>query len=240
MRRLRPTPVACGSLRAATYGRPLALPLVLGLTLVLSAAAPMPRAAAQGDVPLADVLQIVVRDKELIAFDAEGGGQTTQSLQLGEQVLWWGSRGRVGVVITGRRILAVATGSAAWQEERLKRVEAPPARALLGERVALILTEKRALGFDGGSGNLVESSLGPRERVVRTAVGSNAAVVVTGRRVLGLSPFRGGFFEASLRISEDIESVDALANLVTVTTSNRLLVFRAPTGTWEERNLDLR
>jgi hypothetical protein len=58
--------------------------------------------------------------------------------------------------------------------------------------------------------------------------------------VLGLSPFRGGFFEAKLQLNERYEGTDAVANTATVRTSRRLLIFRAPTGTWEERRLDLR
>ena len=71
---------------------------------------------------------------------------------------------------------------------------APPPPPLLGDRVALVVTEQRVLGFDGGSRNLVERRLGPREQVLRTEVAANVAVVVTDRRALGLSPFAGGFF----------------------------------------------
>ncbi len=68
----------------------------------------------------------------------------------------------------------------------------------------------------------------------------NVAVAVTTRRALGISPFVGGFFPIDLRVGEDIESLSAAANLATLATSRRLLTFRANSGTWEERRLNLR
>src|SRR3990172_8006270 len=100
--------------------------------------------------------------------------------------------------------------------------------------------ELRAIGFDGGSGNLVTSSLGPRERVVHDATAENVGVIVTDRRALGVSPFVGGFFEVKLQTGEAFEALVAAANLATLTTSRRILIFRAETGSWEERQLDLR
>ena len=70
--------------------------------------------------------------------------------------------------------------------------------------------------------------------------GSNVGVVVTDRRALGLSPFVGGFFAIRLDIGDHIEAVSADSNLVTLTGVKRVLIFRATTGTWEERRRGLR
>lgn len=192
------------------------------------------------EVPLEDVLELLVLDRNLIAVDARQGGQRTLRLRLEERVLWTGSRGKVGVVLTDQRILAVASGSGAWQQESRELNETLPARAILGDRVALVLTSNRALGFDGGSGNLVESRLGIREKVLANSIGANVAVIVTDRRSLGLSPLVGGFFPVKMNLVEKLESVTAGANLATVTTDRRVLIFRAPSGSWEERNRSLR
>ena len=186
------------------------------------------------------VLQIVVTPRALFAVDAEGGGDNREALERGERVLWTASRGRVGVALTDRRVLAVAVRSAAWQETRYRRGESRPHLAELGDRVALVTTDRRILGFDGGSGNLIEESVGPREEVLDTRVGANLAVVVTSRRALGLSPFAGGFFTTDLRLGEAIEGFEAGSDVATLTTSQRLLVFRGRTGAWSERHLELR
>jgi hypothetical protein len=211
---------------------------LLALCLVAAATA-RAQLGAPDEVPLAEVLDVLLLDRDLVAISARQGGQVTERLQLDESVLWLGARGKVGVAITNRRILAVATGSGSWQETRLLRGEQPPAAPTLGDRVALVLTDRRALGVDGGSGNLVEYRLGPRERLLASQVGANVAVVATERSALGLSPLKGGFFPVSLSAGERIESITTGSNLATLTTDRRVLIFRTPTGTWEERTRDL-
>jgi len=207
------------------------------LALLLPLGAP---ARARNDALLAPLLEVQVLDRDLVAIDAEGGGQRTARIERGETVLYTRSEGRVGVAVTNRRLLAVATRSGAWQETRYRKDESPPADVEMGDRVALAFLPSRALGFDGGSGNLIESTLGPREIVEDSATGQNVAVVVTDRRALGLSADRGGFFDVRLRSGEKIESLSAFANHATLQTSQRLLVFRAETASWEERRRTLR
>jgi hypothetical protein len=216
--------------------------LTVGALLLAMAAGSAPTRAQNvpGEIPLADVLEILVVDRELLAIDAAGGGQTVARLRLNESVLWKGARGKVGVIITDQRILAVATQSGSWQEVDYRRTELRPESAMLGERVALVITSERVLGFNGGSGNLAEYRLGPRERVIVARAGENVAVVVTDRKALGLSPFLGGFFTTPLNLGDQIESVTAESNLATLTAGRRVLIFRATTGTWEERSRDLR
>jgi hypothetical protein len=213
---------------------------LLAAALTLAGSAPPAGAGSPGDTPLGDLLQVVVTRRALLALDAEGGGDTREALELGETVLWKGSRGLVGLALTDRRVLAVRTRSAAWQSERWRRGESRPHFVELGDRVALVATDRRVLGFDGGSGNLIESSVGPRERVVDAQVGANLAVVVTDRRALGLSPFAGGFFETDVRVGETIRGLEVASEVATLTTSQRLLIFRGRSGTWSERRLELR
>jgi len=195
---------------------------------------------ALGEIPLTDVLAVIVVQRDVLAIDARAGGRAKETLRLEEEVLWTGSRGRVGVAITDQRILAVATEFGHWARIALRRVETAPEYALLGERVALVLTDERVIGFNGGTGSLVEMSLGVKESVFVHRVGENVGVVVTNRRALGLSPFAGGFHEISLGLKERIESVSANANLATVVTDRRILIYRSPSGSWEERRLNLK
>ncbi len=217
-------------------------PIGLAVALLLSIASFVPLAAHanRDSAVLEPQLTIQVLDRQLLAIDAEGGGARSARLERGEQVLYTRQQGRIGVVVTNRRLLAIATRSGAWQEARLRQRESPPADIILGDRVALALLATRAVGFDGRSGNLIESTLGPREVVRDSAIGQNVAVVVTDRRALGLSSDRGGFFEVPIRPSERIESLDAVANLATLQTSDRLLIFRGETASWEERRRTIR
>jgi hypothetical protein len=196
-------------------------------------------APSRDEVPLADLLEILLLERELVAVDAASGGQTTAALHLGERVMWSGARGKVGVVLSDQRILAVAVGSAAWQEMRYQRAERPPGEAMLGDRVALVVTSRRAVAFNAGGAGLVEYRFGPGETLLSSRVGGNVGVVVTDRKALGFSPSAGGFFASRLQLRERIESVEVRSNLATVTTNRRVLIFRGPSGAWSERILDL-
>ena len=220
----------------STRGSSRAVLPVLLLAFGVATAVP---AIAQNQSPLSPLLEVQVLGRELLAIDSEGGGQRSERLERNETVLYTRSQGRVGVVVTDRRLLAIATRSGAWQQARYRNGEAPPADVEIGDRVALVLMRTRAVGFDGGSRNLVESGIGPREHVVDSAVGANVAVLITDRRALGLSSDRGGFFEVPIRLGEGIQSVTAFANHATLQTSQRLLIFRGPAATWEEKRLPL-
>jgi hypothetical protein len=224
--------VRCGRAAAA-----LGVGFALALAFVSAAPVRGQRVRAPGETPIADVLQVIELDRELVAVDGLAGTEIRVALELGERVLWTEARGRVGLAVTDRRLLAVATRSGAWQSTRFRRGEAPPEGAFVGEQVAIAVTSKRALGFDGGSGNLVERSLGPRERVIAADASGAVGLVVTDRRALGVSPFAGGFFTTALRVGESIEAVAATGNVATVRTSRRLLTFQAVGGLWVELDL---
>jgi len=206
--------------------------------ILLLACAPGPasaRSPRSDQLPLGELIEIVVLEDEILAVDAEGGGTSTIRRLLGEQVLWVGTRGVVGVVLTDERVLAIATRSASWREAPYERGEMPAQAAELGDRVALVALPQRVLGFVGSAGRFAEVRLGPREDLLALRVGANVAVVVTEREAYGLSPDAGGFFPIRLQLRERLEDVVARDNLATVQTDQRLLVFRAPTGTWAER-----
>jgi len=211
----------------------MALLLAIGL-LPAPASAQQTRPDAD-QLPLGDLIEIVVLEDEILAVDAQGGGSPTVRRRLGEQVLWTGTRGLLGVVVTSERVLGIATRSGSWQEVVYERGEPPPRGAELGDRVALVALPQRVLGFLGTASRFVEVRLGPQEDLRTLRVGANVAVVVTDREALGLSPDAGGFFPIRLQLKEKIGEVVARSNLATVHTNQRVLVFRSPTGTWAER-----
>lgn len=215
-----------------------ALPAILAAALL---GAPLAWSQQQDpradELPLGDLIEIVVIPRELIAIDATGG-ERVHRLDLGETVVWTGSRGKVGIALTDLRILAVGTESTAWQEIRYQRGESRSEGAILGDRVALVTTSYRAIGFAGGGG-LDEYRLGPNESMLSVRVGPNVAVVVTDRHVLGLSPVTGSFHRSKLQLREKLQTVDVRSNVATVHTDRRILTFRGPTASWSERKLSL-
>ena len=65
-----------------------------------------------GEVPLTDLLEVVVLEGELLAIDANGGGQLSQQLHLSEEVVWTGAQGRIGLVIFALALAVEGAGSA--------------------------------------------------------------------------------------------------------------------------------
>ncbi len=189
-------------------------------------------------MPLEDLLQIVVLERQLLAIDATGTGQADIELEIGERVRWHDARGRIGVALTDQRVLAIATG-AGWVQQRYRPTESPATGALLGDRVALVETSERMIGFTAAGGTLIEYRLGPRERVLARRAGANVAAFATGRRALGLSAQLGGFYPTDVGLRERVVALTASANVATLRTDRRLLVFQGPTGFWEERRLEL-
>lgn len=210
----------------------------LGFVLAVCAVAAL-AGAEPGLAPLEDRVQWLAFEHELVAVDAAGGGEHRAPLGIGERVIATFSDGEVGVALTEQRVLAVTATTGGVHEVRLRRGERIVGAPMLGDRVALVFTNLRALGFDGGSGNWLEASLGPRERVTATAVANHVAAFTTDRRALGLSPRRGGFFEAPLTLREGAVTLSATGDLVTLRTRTRLLVFRAASGRWSERSIGL-
>ena len=104
------------SLRRTALGLAAALLFLVGAGLGGEFRAP-------GETPIADVIQVLVLDREVVAIDGLAGTDLRIPLELGETVLSAEARGRVAIALTDRRILACAVKSAAWQQERYRRGE---------------------------------------------------------------------------------------------------------------------
>jgi predicted RNA-binding protein len=192
------------------------------------------------EVELEDVIEIEILGRDVYAFDLLGTARPFVRLEIGEELLWHDSQGRVGMVLTDRRALAVSPGTKGWREVRYRLRESVAPRALIGKRVALLMTTERALGYDARNGIWLVQDIGPNEKVEVARVGDGTAVFVTNRNAYGLSPSAGGFFVHPMAIHEKLQGVRVKANMATIDTSQRLLVFRAPSGIWssERRRLN--
>ena len=200
--------------------------------LLLALLAIAPAAPAQRDVfELEDTVTVVVVGRELVAH-AVNRGSSKLRLETGERLIWSGASGRIGFAVTDRRVLGFHR-STGWSERRLRIAEASPQRPELGPRLALFVTSKRAIAYDG---HWREESIGPQEGVFTAEVGTAAALVVTNRRALGISP-RSGFVPVKLHIHERIETARTVAASAEVTTSQRVLFFSGSAWTEQRRSL---
>lgn len=185
-----------------------------------------------------DVIGIERDGRELFAFDALTGARASFRLDVAEDVLFEASRGRVGVVLTDRRALGVAPGTD-WIELRLRLEEEPAGVVLVEDRVALLVSNRRALAFNG-VGGWVEEGFSPNEVATALRVGSSVGVVTTNRRALAIGPRLRGFASESLQLRESLEAVTAQDTLATIRTERRILVFSSPRGVWTTQKRLLR
>ena len=186
----------------------------------------------RGGVVLEDTISIDHIGRDLYAFDSQGGGRNKLELELRENVEFIQARGRVGLVVTNRRLLAISAGRGGWRSLPLQISERGRTHEWLSSRIALVVTPRRIIGFDAGIGSWVEVGVGPLEDVQDARVSSSTAVVLTENNAYGLSPDAGGFFAQPLQVHEEVESVSANGTIGRVLTSRRLLIFKSSTGTW--------
>jgi len=222
-------------------GSPLRMPrFVLAFSVLVALAG-----VGAAQVPLlpdeierTDVIAIERDGRDLFAFDALTGSRATKRLDVDEVVRFQASRGRVGVVVTDRRLLGVYPGGG-WVELRLRLDEEPSDAVLVEDRLALLATNRRALAFNGADGWIAES-LSSNEVATSLRVGAAVGVVTTNRRALGIAPRLRSFAAEGLQIREGLEAVTAQDALATIRTERRILVFSAPRGTWTTQKRRLR
>ncbi len=207
----------------------LSIAVLLVLTMSLPAAARLP-----DEVPLGDLVQVVTLNNKVIAIDARGGSQETVRLKAKEKVEWTGARGKIGVALTNYRVLAFSADGGAWQELSYTSGEERPDAALLGDRVAMLVTGYRIIGFNGA---FAEARFESTEKLVDSRVGQNVAVAVTTHRALGFANTVSQWVDTPMNSDEQLLSVTAGADFATVTTEHRIRVFRAPSASWEVRRV---
>lgn len=201
---------------------------------------------AQAQIPLfadeierLDVVSLEQDGRDVFAFNSVTGSRARVRLEADEVVLFNESRGRVAVVLTNYRALAVGAGGN-FQEARYRLAERAPEHAVVGERVALVATNRRALGFVGSLGGWIEESFTPAEDIEAIRAGAAVGVAATNRRILGLAPDVARFASLPLGVKESLESIEAEDTLAKLRTDRRILVFSGPRAVWTYRlrNLD--
>ncbi|MBW1899418.1 MAG: hypothetical protein JRI61_10210 [Deltaproteobacteria bacterium] len=105
---------------------------------------------SNADEEIEDLIYIAKSKNKIIAV-IEGGNKISLGLQAKEKVLWRGSNGYLGALLTNHRFLVISTSSNAWQVLHLKTDESEKGVASLSPYIALLVTDDRAIGFDAAS-----------------------------------------------------------------------------------------
>lgn len=184
-----------------------------------------------------DLIEIEVIDHKVIAF-RDGKDPLSFQLRLTEKILWKGSKGNLGIVLTDTRFLAISMTSEGWHETSLRMNEAAKVNIELSMNIALIVTSERVIGFDCTTNNFVEQRL-RLEKLLANEANMYVAVVVSTDRAFGLAMGKNMFVEIPFEMNERFVSLVIQSRLATVRTTNRVLSFQASDSSWNEVDLPL-
>lgn len=183
-----------------------------------------------------DYLQIRIAADEIVAVRNRLPAVAVE-LEFDERVLIDRIRGRVGAVLTNLRFLAISTQSPDWLELRLDIKEAFSGVVTVSQRMGLLLTADRAVGFDEGSRALVTYAIPLGEEVRGREAAFDVVAFATARRAVVLARGDDRFRAVEFEVAETFRSLAVTTGLVAVETSKRLLAFRTSSRTWSTRPL---
>jgi hypothetical protein len=144
------------------------------------------------------------------------------------------------IVVRARELLAVNAFTGGVVSADLERGENVLWTGVRG-RVALVVTDRRALGTVPGQSHWAERAFELRESEPQgIVIGERVAMIVTDRRVLGFEGVNGSWSEAFLQRREPVLSVQAGTNVAVAVTRNRVLGEAAAGGGIFQAGLELR
>jgi hypothetical protein len=184
-----------------------------------------------------DLIDIFESNSKIIAI-IKGKKTITFNLRPKEKVLWSGSNGYLGALLTNDRFFVISTSSGTWHRLDLRSNEAQKGVASLSPYIALLVTEDRAIGFDAASNRFIQTQLPIHDELLTTRLEKYVAVVITSSRAFGLAAKASAFSEIRFGLRETIEAIKITSSKVTVRTSDRLLTFGASGSTWNEHRLN--
>jgi hypothetical protein len=185
---------------------------------------------------LEDLIDLFESNRKIIAV-IEGNKTNAVNLRLEETVLWHGSSGYMGALLTNHSFYVISVSSGRWQSLPLKIQESEKAAASLSPYIALLVTKDRAVVFDAASSRFIETPLPIYDELVSVKVENFVAVVVTSGRAFGFAEGTSAFAMIPLRVRETVESVKITSGKAVIHTSDRLLTFEKSGHGWHEHRL---
>ena len=184
----------------------------------------------KGDDYIEDVIDIQELDGDVIAI--REGRAILLDLPAQEKILWSGSKGYIGAVLTNRRFLAISRSAIGWHEISLKEKETLEAITLLSEYLALLVTVDRGICFDGKNNRFIELQRPANEVFLKLAVNKYVAVVVSSHYAFGFALEGRAFNRIPFLPNEYFETLTTKAHFATIRTTKRLLIFRDSDSSW--------
>ncbi|MHC5074569.1 MAG: hypothetical protein ACYTFE_07070 [Planctomycetota bacterium] len=179
-----------------------------------------------------DLIDVQELDGDIFAIIE--GRQKVFDLPSEEKILWSGSQGYMGAVLTNRRLLVISTSSKTWHEKSLREEETQEASAKLSPYLVLLVTGDRVIGFDDKNNRFFELRRPANEKFIDFAVNRYVAVVVYSRCAFGVTIGSKKFNRIRFQPNEYFETLNlkATSRFATMHTTERLVTFRESDSLW--------
>lgn len=181
-----------------------------------------------------EYLQLQINENRILAFSGKKP-PVSVDLDVGEEVRSHEEEGYVGAVLTNRRFLAISSLSGEWLSEPLLLGEENIGDITVGEKVAMLVTERRVVGFTYRRDRFVKYQIPVGDLVIAKDAGENYGVVVMSDRAAGLSSETGDFNEIIFDIDETFRSLETATTFATIDTDLNIYSYRGSSGTWSTR-----
>ncbi len=179
-------------------------------------------------------LLLQINENRILALSG-GKPSVAVDLEIGEEVRMNQEKGYVGAVLTNERFLVISSISGKWLSEPLITGERNTASLTVGEKIAMVVTDRRIIGFTFMKEGFLEYDLPIGTEIRAKDAGENFGIVAMSDRAVGLSSETGDFRDIEFDIGESFKSLEMATTLSLIHTEDNIYAYRGSSGTWSIR-----
>lgn len=191
-----------------------------------------------------DIIKIEVIGNEIAGLNTLTNLRVVEKLKEGESVTSVLSKGKIGAVLTNRRLLGFNAANIAWVSfETFFNKDVFPNEIKVSPNMAVAIAKRRVYAYTSTSNEWKFELVSFLEQVLSCDINDNLIFVQTSARLLAFSFHKHTWFPQNLYVGDVIKDTAIGENFVTVTTNNnmaldnRILTFDAKKGRWMEESL---
>lgn len=190
-----------------------------------------------------DIIKVEVIGNEIVGLNTLTNVRVVEKLKEGEIVTSALSKGKVGAVLTDRRLLGFNATNNLWSSfETFFSKAVFPDEIKVSSNMAVAIAKRRVYAYTFTSNEWMFELMYFQEQPLSSEINDNLIFVITSDRLLAFSFHKQRWFPQTIHARESITHTAIGENFVTVATENklydnRILTFDAKNGAWTEERL---
>ncbi|MBI2559627.1 MAG: hypothetical protein HYW14_00630 [Planctomycetes bacterium] len=182
-----------------------------------------------------DIIKIEVTGDEITGLNTLTNVRVVEKLKEGESVTSAVSKGKVGAVLTNRKLLGFNATNNAWTSfETFFNKDVFPNEIKVSSNMAVAIAKRRVYAYTATSIKWNFELVSFLEQILSSDISDNLIFVRTNARLLAFSFQKQTWLPQNLYAGETIKDIATGGNFATVTTNNRILTFDAKDDGWTE------